>query len=150
MKRLIFAVLAVMVMAVPMANAQKVNKSAIEAKLEKADAAVADAKKGTKAATWIARGKAYYEAANVATKDLFVGMEGQSIKKSAGVEPSHAGILVPIDHLGQGAFEHAHDFPKRHLSNPLWTWRVDSSCSWIYGAGNISCCESKAGNRDIQ
>ena len=74
MKRLIFAVLAVMVMAMPMANAQKVNKSAVLAKLEKADASIADAKKNTKAATWVARGKAYFDAATVATKDLYVGM----------------------------------------------------------------------------
>ena len=45
-----------------MANAQKVNKNAILAKLEKADAATQDAKKNTKAATWVARGKAYFEA----------------------------------------------------------------------------------------
>lgn len=95
MKRLIFAVLAVMVMAVPMANAQKVNKSAIEAKLEKADAAVADAKKATKAATWIARGKAYYEAANVATKDLFVGMSMDDMQLYLG-EPieGHPNVVV--------------------------------------------------------
>ena len=51
MKKLIFAVMAVMVMAAPMANAQKVNKDATLAKLAKADADVADAKKGSKAAT---------------------------------------------------------------------------------------------------
>ena len=75
MKRLIFAVLAVMVMAAPMANAQKVNKDAVLAKLTKADADVADAKKAGKAATWMARGKAYYDAAIAPTKDIFSGME---------------------------------------------------------------------------
>ena len=44
MKKIIFAVMAVMVMAAPMANAQKVNKDATLAKLAKADADVADAK----------------------------------------------------------------------------------------------------------
>ena len=66
--------MAVMVMAAPMANAQKVNKDATLAKLAKADADVADAKKGSKAATWINRGKAYYAAAAAPTKDIFVDM----------------------------------------------------------------------------
>jgi len=75
MKKLIFAVMAVTFMAAPMANAQKVNKDAILSKLAKCDADVADAKKGAKAATWINRGKAYYEAASAPTKDIFQDME---------------------------------------------------------------------------
>lgn len=75
MKKLIFAVMAVTFMAAPMANAQKVNKDAILSKLAKCDADVADAKKGAKAATWINRGKAYYEAAAAPTKDIFQDME---------------------------------------------------------------------------
>ena len=75
MKKLVFAVMAVAFMAAPMANAQKVNKDGILAKLAKCDADVADAKKGAKAATWINRGKAYYEAASAPTKDIFSGME---------------------------------------------------------------------------
>ena len=50
MKRLILAVMAITLMAAPMANAQKVNKAAIVAKLDKADADSKDAKKGSKAA----------------------------------------------------------------------------------------------------
>ena len=49
MKRLILAVMAITLMAAPMANAQKVNKAAIVAKLDKADADSKDAKKGSKA-----------------------------------------------------------------------------------------------------
>ncbi len=93
MKRLIFAVLAVMVMAMPVANAQKVNKSAILSKLEKADAATNDAKKNTKAATWVTRGKAYFEAANAPTKDLGVGMKMEDVVLYLG-EPTegHPGV----------------------------------------------------------
>ena len=75
MKRLIFAVMAIMIMAAPVANAQRVNKEALLAKLEKADADSKNEKKATKAATWIARGKAYYEAASAPVKDIFPGME---------------------------------------------------------------------------
>ena len=48
MKRLIFAVMAITLMAAPMAIAQKVNKEAIVAKLAKADSDSKDAKKAAK------------------------------------------------------------------------------------------------------
>ena len=83
MKRLIFTALAFVMLAVPAAEAQKVNKEAITANLAKHDANVADAKKGLKASTWMARGKAYFEALDAPTKNLaenvpqaiFVGAE---------------------------------------------------------------------------
>ena len=75
MKKLIFAVLAVIVMAAPVANAQKVNKEALVAKLAKVDADSQDAKKGAKAATWLARGNAYLEAAEAPSKDIFLDMD---------------------------------------------------------------------------
>ena len=69
------AVMAALVLVAPAAQAQKVNKDAILAKLEKSDADIANPKKNTKAATWLNRGKAYYEAAVAPTKDVFPGME---------------------------------------------------------------------------
>ena len=75
MKKLIFAVLAVIVMAAPVANAQKVNKEALVAKLAKVDADSKDAKKAAKAATWLARGTAYLEAAEAPSKDIFLDMD---------------------------------------------------------------------------
>ena len=51
MKKLIFAVMAIIVMAAPIANAQKANKEALVAKLAKVDADSQDAKKGAKAIT---------------------------------------------------------------------------------------------------
>ena len=56
------------------ATAQKVNTASELGKLEKADAACADAKKGTKAATWIAHAKAYSNAFMAPTKELGVGV----------------------------------------------------------------------------
>ena len=75
MKRLIFAVMAITLMAAPMAIAQKVNKEAIVAKLAKADSDSKDAKKAAKGATWITRGNAYYEAAEAPSKDIFQDMD---------------------------------------------------------------------------
>ena len=58
MKKTIWTVLAALLVAVPAVQAQKVNKEALLAKIEKSDADIANEKKATKAATWINRGKA--------------------------------------------------------------------------------------------
>lgn len=70
MKKSILTVFAAMLFAVPVAQAQKVNKEALLAKIEKSDVEIADAKKNGKAATWIKRGKAFFEAAHAPVKDI--------------------------------------------------------------------------------
>lgn len=70
MKKLLFFAAAMLVLALPAANAQKVNTVKEVAKLEKADATLQDVKKNTKAATWNAHGKAYTDAYMLPTKDL--------------------------------------------------------------------------------
>ena len=77
-------VAAALVLAAPAAEAQKVNKEALLAKIAKSDADVANAKKGAKASTWINRGKAYYEAAAEPTKSLFANMEAQMMRLTVG------------------------------------------------------------------
>lgn len=84
MKKVFLTVLAVMLVAVPAVQAQKVNKSALLSKIEKSDADIADAKKGAKSATWINRGKVLYEAAIEPTKSLFVGMDAAMLKLAVG------------------------------------------------------------------
>ncbi len=84
MKKFILMAATVALLAVPTAQAQKVNKEATLAELAKADADVENPKKNTKAATWIARGKAYYKAASEPTKDLFAPMEKTLLKLSVG------------------------------------------------------------------
>ena len=84
MKRLILTVAALVMLAVPAAQAQKVNKETITANLAKHDANVADAKKNTKAATWMARGKAYFEAMDAPTKDLTENMPQTIFEQLAG------------------------------------------------------------------
>lgn len=87
---MILVALAAVLLAVPVVEAQKVNKSAIVGKLQKSDADIADAKKNAKASTWMNRGKVYYEAAVAPTKDVFVGMETMMLKMTAG-EPQSVG-----------------------------------------------------------
>lgn len=84
MKRLFMMAAAALLLAVPAAEAQRVNKEAIQSKLAKSDADVADAKKAAKSATWINRGKTYYEAAAEPTKNLFAGMEAPMLKLAVG------------------------------------------------------------------
>ena len=67
---MILTVAAFVMLSVPAAQAQNVKKDALLANIAKQDAAVADAKKGVKASTWMARGKAYFDAMNAPTKDL--------------------------------------------------------------------------------
>lgn len=90
MKTTILTVFAALLLAAPAVQAQKVNKTAILAKIEKSDSEVADAKKAAKSATWINRGKAFYEAALEPTKSLFVNMDAAMLKLAVG-EPSSKG-----------------------------------------------------------
>lgn len=94
MKKVFLTVLAVALVAVTAVQAQKVNKSALVSKIEKSDADIADAKKGAKAATWINRGKAFYEAAIEPTKNLFVNMDAAMLKLAVGEPASTESVTL--------------------------------------------------------
>ena len=94
MKKVFLTVLAVALVAVTAVQAQKVNKSALVSKIEKSDADIADAKKGAKAATWIKRGKAFYEAAIEPTKSLFVNMDAAMLKLAVGEPASTESVTL--------------------------------------------------------
>ena len=94
MKKVFLTVLAVALVAVTAVQAQKVNKSALVSKIEKSDADIADAKKGAKAATWINRGKAFYEAAIEPTKSLFVNMDAAMLKLAVGEPASTESVTL--------------------------------------------------------
>ena len=89
MKKTILTALAALLVVVPAVQAQKVNKEALLAKIEKSDADIANEKKAVKAATWINRGKAFYEVAIEPTKSLFVNMDAAMLKLAVG-EPKSA------------------------------------------------------------
>ena len=84
MKKLVLMVVAAMVLAMPAVNAQKVNTDSEVAKLDKVDAAIADAKKGIKAATWVAHAKAYADAYALPTKELGRGVPEQMLMMNVG------------------------------------------------------------------
>ena len=95
MKRLIFAVMAIMVMATPVVNAQKVNKQVLLDKIANAEAATKDAKKGKKAATWISLGDAYFKAASEPTKELFREAKYADVEVAMGLpESKNDGVVL--------------------------------------------------------
>ena len=94
MKRFILMVAAAALLAIPAAEAQKVNKEATLSKLEKSDADIANPKKNAKAATWINRGKVYYDAAAEPTANLFAPMETTLMKLSVGDPASTEEVTI--------------------------------------------------------
>ena len=96
MKKMLFAAIALLLAAAPAAQAQKVNEAALRSKIEKSDADIADAKKSAKAATWLNRGKAFYEAAQEPTKSLFVGVDMIMLKMAMG-DPASTEEVTLLD-----------------------------------------------------
>ena len=84
MKRILMMVAVVMLVAAPAANAQKVNADALKAKVAKADADAANAKKNVKSATWLTRGQAYLAAVDAPEASLYIGMPAQMLEVSYG------------------------------------------------------------------
>ncbi|MDE5906939.1 MAG: hypothetical protein K2G66_04855, partial [Alistipes sp.] len=85
MKKTIWMAFAALLLAMPAAEAQKVNESAFRSKIEKSDADIADVKKNSKASTWINRGKVFFETAAAPTKDLFINMDASMLKLNSAV-----------------------------------------------------------------
>ena len=84
MKRLFLTLLGAAVLAVPAVQAQKVNREALNAAIEKSDAEIQDPKKAAKAATWIKRAQAYYAALEAPTKGVFTTMPSALLKSTCG------------------------------------------------------------------
>lgn len=70
MKRMLLTAFAAVLLLAPAANAQKVNDAALRQKLSKSDADIQDAKKAAKSATWLNRGKVYFETLQAPVRDL--------------------------------------------------------------------------------
>jgi tetratricopeptide (TPR) repeat protein len=114
--------MAITLMAAPMANAQKVNKAAIVAKLDKADADSKDAKKSGKAATWLTRGNAYFEAVSAPVSALFVGMEEAMLALTIG-KPEAQNANVELN--GKVCTEHVYPWVKIYTADgKVATWIV--------------------------
>ncbi|MBO7186626.1 MAG: tetratricopeptide repeat protein [Alistipes sp.] len=115
MKKVLFLAVAMLMFALPAANAQKVNTSSEVAKLEKADAAVLDAKKGLKAATWIARGNAYTNAFIAPTKELGRGVPEQMLMMNVG-RPEGA---IQAEFMGAPAIVYQYEYVDVYVVNGM-------------------------------
>ena len=113
-------VMAVMVMAAPVANAQNIDRDAEIAKLTKADATLKDAKKAAKSATWINHGKVYYEAANLPTADLYTGADYEQTYVNIGdPESKKDGVVL----AGEKYTEMVYPWFKLYVTNgKIATW----------------------------
>ncbi len=94
MKRLFLTVLGLALVAAPALRAQslegigltveKVNVDKLKSAIAKSNAEIADAKKNTKAATWIKRGEAFVDADAKPVNGLFTGLDEATLKTTYG------------------------------------------------------------------
>lgn len=136
MKRTILTALAALLVAVPAVQAQKVNKDALLAKIEKSDADIANEKKASKAATWLSRGKAFYEVAIEPTKSLFVNMEATMLKLAVGEPKSTAQETVNGVELTAWVYPYFTAYIK---DNKLSTWK---QTKWLMKEAPVKAIEA--------
>ena len=115
MKRFLMLVVAVMALALPAAQAQRINLNSELNKLAKVDAAIENVKKNTKASTWIARGQAYADAYMLPTKDLGRGVPVATLQLNVG-QPNE---IVEGELQGVPAFVCNYDYIDVYLVNGL-------------------------------
>lgn len=84
MKKFLFLASAMLMFALPAANAQNVNTQNEVNKLKKADLNLENPKKNIKAATWLAHGKAYTDAYILPTKEIGRGVPVQVLQMNVG------------------------------------------------------------------
>ena len=84
MKKFLFLASAMLMFALPAANAQNVNTQNEINKLKKVDLNLENPKKNIKAATWLAHGKAYTDAYILPTKEIGRGVPVQVLQMNVG------------------------------------------------------------------
>lgn len=75
MKRLFILAVAAIVATAALGQQIKVDREAIEKRIAKSDSDINDPKKSVKAATWVERGNAFYEAAVASSKGVYKGLD---------------------------------------------------------------------------
>jgi tetratricopeptide (TPR) repeat protein len=88
MKKFLFLASAMLMFALPAANAQNVNTNNEINKLKKVDLSLENPKKNIKASTWLAHGKAYTDAYILPTKEIGRGVPVQVLQMNVG-EPKN-------------------------------------------------------------
>ncbi len=120
MKKLFLSALAVALVALPALHAQNVNEKSLLSKIEKSDADIADAKKNTKAATWLNRAKMLYEVAAEPTKSLFSDMDAAMFKLAVGEPTATDSVTVS----GKSYQEMVYPWFTAYLQNgKIATWK---------------------------
>ena len=125
MKRIILAAVAAMMIGVPSLFSQQlsVNKSAILKKIERSDQDIANAKKAVKAATWITRGDAMYEAATAISSQLSSGMDPVMFKLTFGTPLNEESVTVAGTRYIKMYFPYMEAYAEP-AARQLVTWKV--------------------------
>ncbi len=84
MKKLILIFTAALLLGVNVADAQRIDMAALNARLAKADAATEHPKKGLKGTTWITRGNEYFKTITEPTKVLYDGVDVPIVEAACG------------------------------------------------------------------
>ncbi|MBR3931885.1 MAG: hypothetical protein IKJ46_04840, partial [Tidjanibacter sp.] len=85
MKKTFLTIAAALLMCLPtFAQQQKVDVAALQKKIEKSDADIANEKKAAKASTWVKRGEAMMAAENAYTNQIFDNMEANMVQLMLG------------------------------------------------------------------
>ena len=112
-----------------MANAQRgVSKDALTAKLAKIDATIADAKKATKAATWLKHAQETYKVLSAPVANIFVGMPFEEAQINIG-KPDSSNANVNLN--GKAYTEHVYPWMKLYVGadNKIGTWVMTQQVS---------------------
>ena len=113
MKKLIVLVAAFAVLVAPSAIAQKINEPAVQAKLAKSDADVANEKKSAKAATWLTRAKLYGDAIMLPTKNIYRTLDVAMLDAQMGAY-NCKGAFGSHKHLDRNSVYHAYGYGNSH------------------------------------
>ena len=122
MKRILMMVAAVMLVAAPAANAQKVNAEGLKAKVAKADADAANAKKNVKSATWLTRGQAYMAAVDAPEANLYIGMPLNMLEAAMGKAISNQEVKKGYSTFVELAYPYVNVY--LDASNTVASWQV--------------------------
>lgn len=85
MKKTFLTIAAALVMCLPtFAQQQKVDVAALQKKIEKSDATIANEKKAVKASNWVKRGETFMDAENAYTSQIYENMEANMVQLMLG------------------------------------------------------------------
>ncbi len=109
MKKILTLAAAAMVLCAPSLHAQQstINEKSILNKIERSDADIANPKKSGKSATWLNRGKTFFEAATAVSTHLYEGMTPDDVILAIGQPVNAEEVMIGNDRYQKIVFPYA-------------------------------------------